>query len=72
MAQNLMNSRLSMVFYGGVDVEGKDILKTKNFSNVDIAATGTQLKATAEALATLQTLDLDAVTRNNVYDVFNV
>jgi len=71
MSQNIMQSRLSLTFYAGLDEFGKEISKTKNFSNIDIAATGTQLKSTAVALATLQQYPLDGVTRNNVYDVFN-
>lgn len=71
MEENIMQSRLSLVFYGGVDGDGNEILKTKNFSNIDITATGTQLKNTAVALASLQEFTLDGVTRSNVYDVFN-
>ncbi|WP_084034618.1 DUF1659 domain-containing protein [Anaerobacillus alkalilacustris] len=51
--------------------EGKEILVTKNFSNIDITATSEQLKNTAQALATLQQFTLEGVTRNNVYDVLN-
>lgn len=70
MGQNIMDSRLSLAFHAGFDTDGKEIFKTKNFSNVDITATGTQLMTTAEALASLQQHTLEGVTRSNVYDVF--
>ncbi|OIJ14274.1 hypothetical protein BKP45_03130 [Anaerobacillus alkalidiazotrophicus] len=71
MNENIMQTRLSLVFHGGFDDEGKEILVTKNFSNIDITATSEQLKNTAQALATLQQFTLEGVTRNNVYDVLN-
>lgn len=69
--ENILQSRLTLHFYGGVDEDGKEIFKTKTFSNVDNTATNEQLKKSAEALALLQELTLETVTRSNLYDVFN-
>lgn len=66
---NILQSKLTLQFYRGVDEHGKDVYSTKNFSNINILATKEQLLATAQALASLQMFDLDGVTRNNVYDV---
>jgi hypothetical protein len=69
--ENILQSRLTLHFYGGVDEDGKEIFKTKTFSNVDNTASNEQLKKSAEALALLQELTLETVTRSNMYDVFN-
>ncbi|MFN7249925.1 MAG: DUF1659 domain-containing protein [Anaerobacillus sp.] len=69
--ENILHSRLTLHFYGGVDEDGKEVFKTKTFSNVDNTATNEQLKKTAEALASLQEFTLETVTRSNMYDVFN-
>lgn len=72
MSANMLQTRLTLHFYGGIDEYGKDIFATKSFGNIDITASNEQLKNTAEALATLQQHSLDGVTRNNVYDVHNL
>jgi hypothetical protein len=69
--ENILHTRLTLHFYGGVDEEGKEIFKTKTFSNVDNTATSAQLKRTAQALALLQQYTLETITRNNQYDIFN-
>ena len=66
---NILQTRLSLVFYGGLDAEGKDIFKTKSFSNINILATDVQLKNTAQALVTLQQYALEGVSRQNLYDL---
>jgi aspartyl/asparaginyl-tRNA synthetase len=69
--ENILRSRVTLHFYGGVDAEGKEMFKTKTFSNVDNTATSGQLKRAAQALALLQEYTLETVTRNNQYDIFN-
>lgn len=69
--ENMLQSRLTLHFHAGFDANGKEIFKTKNFSNISISATKEQLKATAEALQSLQVHMLENATRNNVYDVLN-
>ncbi|MCT8137565.1 DUF1659 domain-containing protein [Anaerobacillus sp. CMMVII] len=54
--ENILQTRLTLHFYGGVDGEGKEIFKTKTFPNVDNTATSEQLKRAAQALASLQTV----------------
>lgn len=71
MSANMLQTRLTLHFYGGFDEYGKEIIRTKNFLNIDINATNAQLKNSAEALASLQQYSLEAVTRSNVYDVQN-
>lgn len=66
---NILQTRLSMQFFAGFDEKGKEIFKTKNFSNINITATNEQLKKTAEALASLVQYEVEGVTRQNVYDV---
>ncbi|MCT8137590.1 DUF1659 domain-containing protein [Anaerobacillus sp. CMMVII] len=69
--ENILQTRLTLHFYGGVDGEGKEIFKTKTFPNVDNTATSEQLKRAAQALASLQQYTLETITRNNQYDIFN-
>ncbi|OIJ15244.1 hypothetical protein BKP35_05185 [Anaerobacillus arseniciselenatis] len=69
--ENILQTRLTLQFFGGLDVEGKEILFSRSFSNIDITASNEQLKATAEALASLQEYALEGATRSNVYDVLN-
>lgn len=62
-------TRLSLVFITGVNEEGKNITKTKSFSNVKGSATDESLVALTNALASLQQHPLADSVRNNHYSV---
>ncbi|MCD8502999.1 MAG: DUF1659 domain-containing protein [Bacillaceae bacterium] len=66
---NILQTRLTLQFYKGADENGKAILATKSFANINILATREKLFATAQALASLQAFELVGVTRSNVYDM---
>ena len=72
MGQNMLQSRLTLLFYGGLDEYGKEVFSRKNFNNIDMTASDEQLKNTAEALASLQQHVLEGITRSNIYDVHNL
>ncbi|ASK62250.1 hypothetical protein CFK37_08790 [Virgibacillus phasianinus] len=60
------SSTLRMVFSDGIDpISGKEIYKTKSFSNTKIAATTEQLFAVAVSLAPLQQRSLFKIERND-------
>ncbi|OES46631.1 DUF1659 domain-containing protein [Domibacillus iocasae] len=66
MAQaTLMKSSLRLVFDHGVDEKGKQIFKTKSYSNVKSAATPDQFSAAAAAIATLSSIPLASIERND-------
>ncbi|UTW69523.1 DUF1659 domain-containing protein [Anaerobacillus sp. HL2] len=48
MNENILQSRLSLLFNGGYDEDGNEILVTK-LLNIDITVSNEQLKLTAEA-----------------------
>jgi hypothetical protein len=61
----LQSSKLRLVFDGGIDDNGKPILKAKTFSNVKKEATTDQLFQAANAIATLCTEPLNKVERTD-------
>jgi hypothetical protein len=66
MARSLLqSSKLRMVFDGGIDDNGKPVLKAKTFSNVKKEATTDQLFQAATAIATLCTEPLNKVERTD-------
>ncbi|RXJ01637.1 DUF1659 domain-containing protein [Anaerobacillus alkaliphilus] len=69
MSANILHSRLTLHLLAGYDEEGKEIFKTKNFSNINNTATDAQLRTTAEALLSLQVHTAQIVTRTNQYAV---
>jgi hypothetical protein len=48
-----VSSSLSLKYKDGIDSKGKDIMKTKKFSNVKVAATDQNVYDTAAALTQL-------------------
>jgi hypothetical protein len=65
----LLDSQLSLVFNMGVDENGKDIYKRKNYNNVKTSATPDQLLQAAQAIASLQTETLTFVERNDTNQI---
>lgn len=65
----LKDTQLRLVFEDGVDVNGKQVYKNKNFNNVKTTATVDQLFAVAQALVPLQTKVLFTVERNDSSDL---
>ncbi|MBU9723255.1 MULTISPECIES: DUF1659 domain-containing protein [Bacillaceae] len=66
---NLVFSRLTLLFVTGYDEEETPIFKTKHYRNISNLASNEELFATALALSTLQKHSLDAVERSNTYDL---
>ncbi|MBD1383283.1 DUF1659 domain-containing protein [Metabacillus arenae] len=66
MAQAVIkSSQLRLAYDLGVDGEGKQLVKTKNYNNVDTAATPDQLHTVAQAIASLQTYPIYEIERND-------
>ena len=65
----LLDSQLSLVFNMGVDENGKDIYKRKNYNNVKTSATPDQLLQAAQAIVSLQTETLASVERNDTNQI---
>ena len=66
MAQaTLTKSSLRLVFDNGVDEAGKQLFKTKTYSNVKTEATPDQFAAAASAIADLSSLPLAGIERND-------
>ncbi|RYG72167.1 DUF1659 domain-containing protein [Lentibacillus lipolyticus] len=62
----MMDSRLRLILDDGIDAaSGKQLFKTKGFSNVKIEATADQLFAIATAVAGLQERTLLDIERND-------
>ncbi|MGP4106032.1 DUF1659 domain-containing protein [Virgibacillus sp. L01] len=62
----MMNSRMSLVLDDGIDaISGKQLLKTKSFNNVKIAATADQLYSIANAVVVLQQRPLLSIERKD-------
>lgn len=70
MAQaTLAVTKLSLKFEVGLNEKGESIFKTKTLSNVKTAATTDQLFQTANAIGVLCSNPLNAVSRNDSYDI---
>ncbi|GAE33683.1 DUF1659 domain-containing protein [Halalkalibacter akibai] len=65
----LIDSRLVLVFTNGVDMDGKDISKSKSFNNIKPTATDLQLTAVVSALAPLQEWTLIKADRTNIHSL---
>ncbi|MDQ0229900.1 DUF1659 domain-containing protein [Metabacillus malikii] len=63
--ETLLSSQLSLVFDMGVDENGKQITKRKNYNNVKTSANAEQLLQAAQAIVSLQTEALLHVERND-------
>lgn len=59
------NTRLQLYFITGVDLEGKDVVKTKSFNNVKTDATPEALLVVSNALSSLQQYPLMEIKRND-------
>ncbi|WP_221563786.1 DUF1659 domain-containing protein [Alkalihalobacillus sp. TS-13] len=70
MATAILNdTRLTITFDAGIDLEGKPVYKRKSFTNVKSSATHDQLFAIVEALAPLQQYPINDVERTNSFDL---
>lgn len=70
MAQAMItDTQLRMVFDHGMDLDGNQISKNKNFNNVKPTATTDNLFAIAQALAPIQTHPLQQIERNDSFDL---
>jgi hypothetical protein len=59
------NTRLQLYFITGVDLDGKDIVKTKSFNNVKTDATPETLLVVSNALSSVQQYPLMEIKRND-------
>lgn len=65
--EQIVSTQLRLTFFEGYDEESdKNIYVRKSFNNINAFATSDALLAVSEAMATLQTLPLDAVERADV------
>jgi hypothetical protein len=70
MATAVMNdTRLSVTFDAGVDLDGKPVSKRKSFNNVKSSATHDQLYNMVQALAPLQQYPVSQIERTNSFDL---
>ncbi|WP_257349185.1 DUF1659 domain-containing protein [Pseudalkalibacillus decolorationis] len=70
MATAVMNdTRLSVTFDAGIDLEGKPVFKRKSFNNVKSSATHDQLYNMIQALSPLQQYPVTQVERSNSFDL---
>ncbi|WLD94886.1 DUF1659 domain-containing protein [Alkalihalobacillus sp. AL-G] len=70
MATAVMNdTRLSVTFDAGVDLEGKPVYKRKSFNNVKSSATHDHLYNMVQALAPLQQYPVFQIERTNSFDL---
>ncbi|PKR83810.1 DUF1659 domain-containing protein [Heyndrickxia camelliae] len=70
MAETLLKeSKLKLVFDNGVDGEGKQLFKSKTFSNIRLDSTPDELQSAAQAIASLSQKALYGVERNDSSDV---
>lgn len=66
MAQaNIVQSSLRLTFFAGIDNDGKEIFKTRTYSNLNVDATVDQVYQAAQALASLSGDHLHAIERND-------
>ncbi|MED1203344.1 DUF1659 domain-containing protein [Heyndrickxia acidicola] len=72
MAEALLKStKVRLVFNYGKDEKGKDILKSKLFSNIRMDATADEIQAFAKAIASLSTKPLMTVERDDSKDILS-
>jgi len=70
MAEALLkDSKLKLIFDNGVDGEGKQLFKSKTFSNIRLGSTADELQSAAQAIASLSQKSLYGVERNDSSDV---
>jgi hypothetical protein len=68
MAQTyLQDVQLRLVLETGIDSGGKLQFKSKNYNNINSSATPDQLFAVAQAIASLQTLPLNTIEKNDSF-----
>lgn len=73
MAQQLISdSGLRIVFDHGVDLDGNQIFKNKNYNNVKTDATPDALDATIQALVPLQQHPMVMAERYNTYQIVSI
>ncbi|MFC7393025.1 DUF1659 domain-containing protein [Scopulibacillus cellulosilyticus] len=65
----LTDTALVMSLDGGMNKDGKPVIKKKSFRNVKINATDDQLYNVAKAIAPLQQYPLISIERNNTVDL---
>ena len=65
----LLDSQLRLVFDMGLDENGKQIYKRKNYNNIKLSATADQLLQAAQAISSLQTEALAFVERDDTNQI---
>lgn len=70
MATVIVDSKqLRIIYQMGMNDKGEPIEKRKTFNNIEIGATADQLYATAEAIASLQTMPLLRVEQQEIVNI---
>lgn len=62
-------TRLVLQFHVGLADDGKDIMATKSFQNIQGEASDSSLTAVANALISLQQYQIDNISRQNTYSI---
>lgn len=65
----LVDSQLRIVFDMGLDANGKQLYKTKNYNLIKTTVSAEELLQAAQAIVSLQTEPLAFVERNDTYHV---
>mgnify|MGYP001332558694 CR=1 FL=1 len=61
----IVQSSLRLTFFVGIDQYGKEMFKTRTYSNLNSAATAEQVYQAAQALASLSKDPLHTIERND-------
>lgn len=70
MAETLLKeSKLKLIFDNGVDGDGKQLFKSKTFSNIRLDSTPDELQSAAQAIASLSQKALYGVERDDSSDI---
>ena len=62
-------SQLRLYFVVDIDEDGEEVLKSKNFNNINVNADASQLYTVTQALVPLQQLPLYSIERNDSSEI---
>lgn len=66
---NKLDTNIRLVYEAGQDEDGKMIVKRKSYNNVNIDASADDIFSAAQALASLCSLPLFTIERNDVTEI---
>lgn len=65
LKNTVVQSTMSLRYKDGIDATGKDVIKSKKFSNVKVTADDQSIFDTAEAFAPLMAYEITEISRSN-------